>query len=201
MEDYIIRATAAEGTVRALAAITTNIVSDAKAVHELSPLAAVALGRTLTAAAMMSRLLKGSRDTITLQIKGDGPLGGIITASDSESNVRGYVYNNQVYLPLKERGKFDVSSAVGKGYLNVIRDMGLKEPYIGYVRLISGEIAEDLVYYYMYSEQIPSVVSLGVLVDKDESIQCAGGFVIQLMPGADEDVISQIGRASCRERV
>lgn len=190
MEDYIIRAIAAGGTVRAFSAVTTNIVREARETHELSPIASAALGRTLTAAAIMSRLLEGARDTLTIQIKGEGPLGGIVVVSDSESNVRGYVYNPQVYLPLNEKGKFDVSGAIGKnGYLNVIRDLGLKEPYIGYVNLASGEIGDDIAYYYAFSEQIPSVVSLGVLIDKDESILNAGGFIIQLMPGADDEII------------
>lgn len=190
--DYIVRATAAEGMVRAFAATTREMVSEARKVHNLSPLAAVALGRSMTAAAMMARSLNGERDTITLQLKGDGPLGGIIVVSDSESNVRGYVYTPQVYLPLNNAGKFDVAGAIGKGYLNVIRDLGLKEPYIGYVKLVSGEIAEDIAYYYLLSEQVPSVVSLGVLVGKDESIISSGGYIIQLMPEADEAIISHL---------
>lgn len=192
MEDYVIRATAAEGTVRAVAAITTNMVKDAMNVHGLSPLASVALGRTMTAASLMSTFLKGEKDTLTLQIKGDGPLGGIVVVSDSSANIRGYVYNPLVYLPLKENGKYDVAGAIGEGYLNVIRDLGLKEPYIGYVDLLSGEIAEDLTYYFASSEQIPSVVSLGVLTNAEEFILCSGGFIIQLMPGAEEDTISLI---------
>jgi molecular chaperone Hsp33 len=147
----------------------------------------------MTAAALMSAFLKGAKDTITIQIKGDGPLGGIIVVSDSQSNVRGYVHNPSVYLPLNSEGKLDVAGAVGKnGYLNVIKDMGLKEPYIGYVNLISGEIGEDLAYYFASSEQTPTVVSLGVLVDSDESIINAGGYIIQLLPGADEALINYI---------
>jgi molecular chaperone Hsp33 len=193
MEDYVIRATAAEGTVRAVAAITTNMVKDATKVHGLSPLASVALGRTMTAAALMSTFLKGEKDTLTIQIKGEGPLGGIVVVSDSSANVRGYVYNPLVYLPLKENGKYDVSGAIGgNGYLNVITDLGLKEPYIGYVDLFSGEIAEDIAYYYVSSEQVPSVVALGVLTNSEELIQCSGGFIIQLMPGAEENTISLI---------
>jgi len=190
MEDYIIRATAAGGTVRAFAAVTTGMVREARTVHNMSPVASAALGRTMTAAALMSKMLKNSTDILTIHIRGDGPLGGIVVVTDSEANVRGYVYNPGVYLPLNESGKLNVSSAVGKsGYLNVIKDLGLKEPYIGYVDLVSGEIAEDIAYYFANSEQIPSVVSLGVLVDKDESILNAGGFLVQLMPGAEEDVI------------
>ena len=190
MEDYIVRATAAEGTIRAFACVSTEMVAEARRVHNLSPLASAALGRTMTAAAMMSIMLKGPKDTLTIQIKGGGPLGGIIVAADTFANVRGYVYNPQVDLPLNPAGKFDVGAAVGKGgYMNVIKDMGLKEPYIGYVNLVSGEIGEDLAYYYAYSEQVPSVVSLGVLVNPDESIANAGGYIIQLMPGAEENVV------------
>ncbi|OPZ90923.1 MAG: 33 kDa chaperonin [Firmicutes bacterium ADurb.Bin419] len=193
MEDYVIRATAAEGTVRAVAAITTNMVIDATKIHGLSPLASVALGRTMTAASLMSTFFKGSKDTLTIQIKGDGPLGGIVVVSDSNANVRGYVYNPLIYLPPNEYGKYDVAGAIGaNGYLNVIRDLGLKEPYIGYVDLLSGEIAEDIAYYFASSEQVPSVVSLGVLIDSEELIHCSGGFIIQLMPGADENTISVI---------
>lgn len=193
MEDYVIRATAAEGTVRAIAAITTNMVKDAMNIHGLSPLASVALGRTMTAASLMSTFLKGSKDTLTIQIKGDGPLGGIVVVSDSSANVRGYVHNPLIYLPLNENGKYDVAGAIGSnGYLNVIRDLGLKEPYIGYVDLVTGEIAEDIAYYFASSEQVPSVVALGVLTNSEEFILSSGGFIIQLMPGADENTISLI---------
>ncbi len=190
MEDYILSATAAKGMVRAFVSRTTEMVKEAKKIHSMSPVSAVALGRTMTAASLMSRTLKGEKDTITIQIKGDGPLGGIVVVTDSKSNVRGYVHNPQVYLPLNSIGKFDIAAAVGSnGYMNVIKDLGLKEPYIGYVKLISGEIAEDIAYYYANSEQIPTIVALGVLVDKDESILNAGGFIIQLLPGADEEII------------
>jgi len=193
MHDHVIRATAAGGTIRAFAADTTHIVGQSRALHRLAPVASAALGRTLTAAVLMSQSLKGEKDTITIQIKGDGPLGGNIAVSDSHANVRGYVYNPDVDLPLNINGKFDVAGAVGReGYLNVIKDMGLKEPYIGYVRLVSGEIAEDIAYYYAFSEQVPSVVALGVLVDRDESILNSGGYVIQLMPGAEEEIIGQL---------
>lgn len=190
MQDYIVSAIALDGTVRAFAAVTTNMLKEAREIHKLSPVASAALGRTLSAAAMMSKSLKGIKDTITIQIKGDGPLGGIVVVTDSQAKVRGYVYNPSVYLPLNISGKFDVSGAVGKkGYLNVIKDMRLKEPYIGYVDLVSGEIAEDIAYYFAYSEQIPSVVSLGVLVDSEEQILNSGGFIIQLMPGANDNTI------------
>lgn len=196
MEDYIIRGTAAEGTVRAFAAVTTNMVREAREVHNLSFVASAALGRTMTAAAIISRLLDGTDDTITIQIKGDGPLGGIVTVSDADANVRGYVYNPQIEVPLNEEGKLNVSKAVGAGYLNIIRDMGLKEPYIGYVDLLTGEIADDIAYYYAYSEQIPSVVGLGVLVEKDGTIANSGGFIIQLMPGASNELVDYIERKS-----
>lgn len=192
MEDHIVRAIAAEGAIRAFAAVTTNIVREAGNIHRSSGVATAALGRTLTAAAIMARMSKSERDQLTIQIKGDGPLGGIIAVSDSSSNVRGYVYNPEVYLPLNGSGKFDVSGAVGKGYLNVIKDFGLKEPYIGYVDLVSGEIGEDIAYYFAFSEQIPSVVSLGVLIAPDGSVINAGGFIIQLMPGADEGLVEYL---------
>lgn len=193
MEDYIVSATAAGGTVRAFAASTTNMVREAKEVHGLSMVASAALGRTLTAGAVMSKMLKGEKDTLTIQIKGDGPLGGIVVVSDSKANIRGYVYNPQVELPLNDMGKLDVGGAIGKeGYMNVIKDLGLKEPYVGYVDLVSGEIGEDIAYYFAYSEQVPSVVALGVLVDSDGSIINAGGYIIQLMPGAEESLISYI---------
>lgn len=191
MKDYIIRATAAEGTVRAFAAVTTELVNKASAIHGLSPIATAALGRTLTAAGMMSKMLKGEKDKLTIQIKGDGPLGGIVVAADSMANVRGYVHNPDVDLPLNERGKLDIRTAVGYGYINVIKDMGLREPYIGFADLVSGEIADDLTYYFATSEQVPSTVALGVLVDKD-GVTSAGGFIIQLMPGAEEETVEKL---------
>jgi len=193
MKDYIVTATAADAKVRAFAAATTSMVEYAQKIHQLSPTGTAALGRTLTAAAIMSRMLKGPRDTLTIQIKGDGPLGGIIAVTDTEANVRGYVYNPEVDLPLNQMGKIDVSGAIGgEGYLNVIKDLGLKEPYIGYVNLVSGEIAEDIAYYFTKSEQVPSAVALGVLVDRDWSVISAGGFIIQLLPGAGEEIIEHL---------
>jgi molecular chaperone Hsp33 len=193
MEDHIVRATAANGMVRAFAAVTKDMVQEAHITHGTSGIASAALGRTLTAAAMMSRMFKNENDVLTIQIKGSGPLGGIVVVSDSQSNVKGYVYNPQVYLPLTATGKFDVAGALGKpGYLNVIKDLGLREPYVGYVDLVSGEIAEDIAYYFAYSEQIPTVVSLGVLVGADENIITAGGYMMQLMPGADEELIEYL---------
>ncbi|GAE88641.1 chaperonin [Acetivibrio straminisolvens JCM 21531] len=146
----------------------------------------------MTAAAMMSTSLKEEKAAITLQIKGDGPIGGIVAVSDSSANIKGYVHNPLVYLPLNSKGKYDVAGAVGSGYLNVIKDLGLKEPYVGYVDLISGEIAEDITYYYVYSEQIPTVTALGVLTNATQIVVSSGGFILQLMPGADEETISFI---------
>lgn len=193
MEDHIIRATAAGGAIRAFAAVTAEMVQQAHLTHKTSGVASAALGRALTAAAMMSRMMKNEQDVLTIQIKGDGPLGGIIVVTDADSNIRGYVYNPQVYLPLNASGKFDVGQAVGKnGYMNVIKDLGLKEPYVGYVDLVSGEIGEDIAYYFATSEQIPTVVALGVLVNPDESIVTAGGYLIQLMPGADQELVEYL---------
>jgi len=192
MEDYIIKATAGDGTIRAVAATTANMVKESQNIHGLSPLATVALGRTMTAAVMMSTTLCNIKFNITVQIKGDGPIGGIVVVSDSQANVKGYVHRPLVYLPLNSNGKFDVAGAIGKGYLNVIKDMGLKEPYIGYVDLVSGEIAEDIAYYYAYSEQVPTVTSLGVLTNASDIVANAGGFILQLMPGADEETITFI---------
>ena len=193
MKDYIVRASAAEGTIRAFAAVTTNLVEEARRIHEASGVAIAALGRTLTATAIMSKMSKNERDVLTIQIKGDGPLGGIVAVADAEANVRGYVNNPSVELPLNSQGKFDVAGGVGKdGYLNVIRDLGLKEPYVGYVELYTGEISEDIAYYYAFSEQIPSVVSLGVFVAPDGSVINAGGYIIQLMPGAEEGLVEAL---------
>jgi molecular chaperone Hsp33 len=190
MEDHIVRATAANGSIRAFAAVTKELVQEAQTIHSASGTATAALGRTLTAAAMMARMLKNENDVITIQIKGDGPLGLMVVVSDAQSNVRGYVHNPQVYLPLNAAGKFDVAGAVGRnGYLNVIKDLGLKEPYVGYVQLVSGEIGEDIAYYFASSEQIPTVVAVGVLVNPDGSVATAGGYIIQLMPGADEEIV------------
>lgn len=193
MNDHIVRAVAVNGTIRAFAAVTTKLVEEARKVHEASGVAIAALGRTLTAAAMMSKMFKSENDVLTIQIKGDGPLGGIVAVADAEANVKSYVNDPFVELPLNSKGKFDVAGAVGKnGYLNVIRDLGLKEPYIGYVELYTGEIGEDIAYYYAYSEQIPSVVSLGVLVAPNGSVARAGGYIIQLMPGAEEGYIEAL---------
>ena len=187
--DYILRATAGNGAVRVFVANTRETVEKAFEYHKTSPVISAALGRALTGAAMMGSMLKGEDDMLTLQIKGDGPAGIITVTSDSKSRVKGYAGNPRVDIPLTEDGKLDVKGAVGKGTLTVMKDMGLKEPYVGQIPLVSGEIAEDLTYYFAKSEQTPSAVALGVLVDKDYSIKQAGGFIIQLMPEADEDTI------------
>lgn len=190
--DLNVRATAANGTVRLAVAVTTQMVRKAKEIHNLSPTASAALGRTMTGAALMSTSLKEKSHSITIQIKGNGPLGSIIVITDALANIKGYVANPNVDLPLNEEGKLDVAKAVGRGFINVIKDLGLKEPYRGQVDLVSGEIAEDLAYYYANSEQIPTVIALGVLVDKDGSILNSGGYMIQLMPETDEDLINYI---------
>ena len=166
------------------------MVEAARLTHEMFPTPCVALGRTMTAAALMSRTLKSETDTLTIQIKGDGPIRGIVVVSDSKSNIRGYVHNPHFNFPLNDKGKFDIAGAVGHGYLNVIKDIGLKEPYIGYVELISGEIAEDIAYYYASSEQTPTVLALGVLINSDGSVLTSGGYFIQLMPEVTEETIS-----------
>lgn len=194
MKDYIVSATAAGGYVRAFAADTKEMVGEAARRHNTSPVATAALGRMLTAAAIMATTLKGEKDLITLQVRGDGPLGGIVATSDSLLRTKGYVFNPNVELMEQYKGKLDVGRAVGKGYLSVSMDIGLKEPYSGQIELISGEIAEDLTYYFAVSQQTPSSVGLGVLVDVDYSVRSAGGFIIQLMPDAPEEAIAALER-------
>ena len=183
MKDYIVRATAADSQIRAFAATTAEMTETARAYHNTSPVATAALGRLLTAGAMMGSMMKNESDVLTLQVRGDGPLGGI--------TVKGYVNSPDVMLPAKN-GKLDVGGAVGIGLLQVIKDMGLKEPYVGQTILVSGEIAEDLTYYFANSEQVPSSVGLGVLMNHDNTVRCAGGFIIQLMPFAKEETISRL---------
>lgn len=177
--------------MRAFAATTKNLVEAARVHHNTSPVATAALGRTLTAGAIMGSMMKNDADMLTLQIRGDGPIEGITVTADSHANVKGYVGNPDVMLPPKN-GKLDVGGAVGIGLLQVIKDMGLKEPYVGQTILVSSEIAEDLTYYFASSEQVPSSVGLGVLMNKDNTVRCAGGFIIQLMPFATEETISQL---------
>ena len=192
MNDYIIRATAAKDQIRAFAAVTTEMVETAREHHNTSPVATAALGRLLTAGAMMGSMMKGEKDVLTLQIKAGGPLQGITVTADSQGNVKGYVGNPDVCIPANSKGKLDVAGAVGPGFLTVIKDMGLKEPYSGQVMLQTCEIAEDLTYYFATSEQVPSAVGLGVLMNKNNTVRQAGGFIVQLMPFAEEEVISRL---------
>ncbi|MBT9779819.1 Hsp33 family molecular chaperone HslO [Clostridium sp. MCC353] len=190
MSDYIIRATAADGQIRAFASTTKELVEQARALHNTSPVATAALGRLLTAGGMMGSMMKGKDDLLTIKIQGDGPIEGLTVTADSRGNVKGYAFNPSVMLPPNSKGKLDVGGALGVGVLSVIQDIGLKEPYVGQTILVTGEIAEDLTYYYATSEQTPSSVALGVLMNKDNTVKQAGGFIIQLMPGASEEIIS-----------
>ena len=192
MKDYIVRAIAADSQIRAFAAVTTETVETARQDHNTSPVATAALGRLLTAGTMMGVMMKGDKDILTLQVKGDGPIQGITVTADSKGRVKGYVGNPEVIIPANAKGKLDVSGAVGNGFLQVIKDMGLKEPYVGQVALQTGEIAEDLTYYFASSEQVPSAVGLGVLMEKDNTVRQAGGFIVQLMPNAEEEVIEKL---------
>ncbi|WP_312495591.1 Hsp33 family molecular chaperone HslO [Anaerosporobacter sp.] len=192
MSDYIVRATAANSQIRAFAVTSRDLVEEARSRHNLSPVATAALGRLLTAGSMMGSMMKSEKDLLTLQIKCSGPIGGLTVTADSKANVKGYVVNPDVMLPPSEKGKLDVGKALDLGVMNVIKDMGLKEPYVGQTHLVSGEIAEDLTYYYATSEQVPSSVALGVLMNKDNTVKRAGGFIIQLMPFADEEVIDKL---------
>jgi len=192
MKDYIVRATAANNQIRAFAVDSKEMVEKARQAHNTTPVASAALGRLLTAGSMMGAMLKGEKDILTLQVKGSGPIGGITVTADEKANVKGYVNNPDVDLPLNSEGKLDVAEAVGLGIMNVIKDIGLKEPYGGQTHLVTSEIAEDLTYYFANSEQTPSAVALGVLVDKDYSIKQAGGFIIQLLPNADEEVVDKL---------
>ena len=192
MSDYIVRAIAANDQIRALAAVTTETVETARQDHNTSPVATAALGRLLTAGAMMGTMMKGEKDILTLQIKAGGPLEGITVTADSKGRVKGYVGNPNVCIPANSKGKLDVAGAVGIGFMNVIKDMGLKEPYVGQVALQTSEIAEDLTYYFATSEQVPSAVGLGVLMNKDNTVRQAGGFIVQLMPFAEESTIAKL---------
>ncbi len=196
MKDYLYSAVAAEGAVRIIGAETSGLTEEARKIHNTAPTAAAALGRVLTAAVLMSKSLKNEEDTMTIQFRGDGPIKCVIAVTDAFANVRGYVGDPSCDLPLNSKGKLDVGGAVGKGYLNIIKDLGLKEPYSGTIPLVSGEIAEDLSCYFAVSEQVPSVVSLGVLVgpgeDQENHVVCSGGFILQLLPGAQESLIATL---------
>lgn len=192
MSDRIIRATAADSMIRAFVADTRELVNSAYTKHHTSPVVTAALGRLLTAGAIMGITQKSESDLLTIKIDGSGPIGHIMVTADYQGRVKGYSAENIVDIPLKPNGKLDVSGALGVGVLTVIKDMGLKEPYVGTTELVSGEIAEDLTYYYMVSEQVPSSIGLGVLVDTDYSVKYAGGFMIQLMPFATDEVIDKL---------
>ncbi len=191
-KDYIIRATAAEGMIRAFAATTRETVETARILHNTSPVATAALGRLMTGALMMGSDMKNDKDLLTLKINCDGPIGGLLVTADSKGHVKGYVNNPGVMLPPNEKGKLDVGRALDLGVLSVIKDIGLKEPYVGQTILVTGEIAEDLTYYLATSEQVPSTVALGVLMNKDNTVRQAGGFMIQLMPGASDEIIDKL---------
>ena len=190
--DYIVRAVAADKQIRAFAITSREMVETARQHHNTSPVATAALGRLLTGGAMMGVMMKGDKALLTLRIHAGGPLNGITVTADSKGNVKGYVGNPDVVIPANKKGKLDVAGAVGVGFMDVIKDLGLKEPYVGQVGLQTGEIAEDLTYYFATSEQVASSVGLGVLMNHDNTVRQAGGFIIQLMPGASDAVISAL---------
>jgi molecular chaperone Hsp33 len=190
--DYIVRATAANGQIRAFAATTRDTVETARSYHNTSPVATAALGRLLTAGAMMGAMMKGEKDLLTLQIHCGGPIGGLTVTADSKAQVKGFVNNPEVMIHANANGKLDVGGALGLGILNVIKDMGMKEPYVGQCELKTGEIADDLTYYFAVSEQVPSSVGLGVLMEKNNTVRQAGGFIIQLMPFTSDEVIDKL---------
>ena len=192
MTDYIVRATAANNQIRAFAATTKETVEAARQAHNTSPVATAALGRLLTGGAMMGSMMKNDSDMLTIQIEGDGPIGGLTVTADSKGNVKGYVEHPEVMLPPNAQGKLDVAGALGIGLISVIKDMGLKEPYVGQTILQTSEIAEDLTYYFATSEQVPSSVGLGVLMEHDNTVKQAGGFIVQLMPFVDDDVVDRL---------
>lgn len=192
MSDYIVRATAADDQIRAFAITSKEIVEKARQLHGTSPVATAAFGRLLTAGAMMGSMMKGEKDILTIRMKGDGPINGITVTADSSANVKGYVGNPNIVIPPNYLGKLDVGAAIGYGTMIVTKDLGMKEPYSSQINLTTSEVAEDLTYYFAASEQIPSSVGLGVLMEKNNTVKQAGGFIIQLMPFADEKVISYL---------
>lgn len=193
MSDILVRAISSDGAVKAAAVVSTDLTERARQIHHTLPVATAALGRALAAASMMGNALKGEGQSISLQFKGNGPLGTVMALSDAEGNVRGYVNEPMTDIPLRADGKLDVGAAVGhEGTLTVVKDLGMRDPYVGTVDLLGGEIAEDVAAYFAESEQIPSACGLGVLVDRDQSVKAAGGYLIQLLPGAGEDVITKV---------
>ncbi|MGL6198282.1 MAG: Hsp33 family molecular chaperone HslO [Lachnospiraceae bacterium] len=191
MKDFIVRAMGGSGQIRAFAATTKEMVETARLCHNTSPVATAALGRLLTGGAMMGRMMKNKNDILTVQIKGDGPIRGITVTADSQGKVKGYVGEPNVMLPPRN-GKLDVGGAVGRGILSVVKDMGLKEPYMGQTVIQTGEIADDLTYYFATSEQVPSSVGLGVLMEKDNTVKCSGGFIVQVMPFIEEEALCRL---------
>ncbi len=192
MEDYMVRATAADAQIRAFAVTSRELVEYARAAHNTSPVVTAALGRLMTGALMMGSMLKGEQDILTLQINGDGPVHGLTATADAAGHVKGYADHPQAMMPSNSAGKLDVGGVIGSGVLRVMKDMGLKEPYASTVALQTGEIGDDLTYYFAASEQVPSVVALGVLMNRDNTVRQAGGFIIQLMPFTSEEVISRL---------
>lgn len=192
MRDYIVRATAADSHIRAFAITSKGMVEEARSDHNTSPVITAALGRLLSGAAMMGVMMKGEKDLLTIQIQCSGPAQGLTVTADANGHVKGFPRVADVDLPLNDKGKLDVGGALGLGVMSVIKDMGMKEPYVGQIALQTGEIAEDLTYYFATSEQVPSAVGLGVLVDKDSTVKQAGGFIIQLMPYTPDDVVDRL---------
>ncbi len=192
MKDYIVRATAAHGQIRAFAVTSRDTVEKARAAHNTSPVVTVALGRLLSAASMMGIMMKGDDDLLTIKIESNGPVEGLTVTADSKGRVKGYAFNPNVIIPNNSKGQLDVASALGLGVMSVIKDIGLKEPYVGQTILVTSEIADDITYYFATSEQVPSSVGLGVLMNKDNTVEQAGGFIIQLMPDASEDIIDKL---------
>jgi molecular chaperone Hsp33 len=193
MPDYVLKATAGNGQIRVFAATTQGLAETARRLHQTSPVVTQALGRLLTAGSLMGSMMKNADELITLKIAGDGPLSGLLVTADAKGNVKGYPYVNDLHDTMES--PLPVSEAIGGGALNIMKDIGLKEPYVGYSPLISGELAEDLTYYYAQSEQIPTSVSLGVLLNDDGTVRQAGGFIIQLMPDTDDEVIDTLETA------
>mgnify|MGYP001046868465 CR=1 FL=1 len=192
MSDYIVRATAADANIRAFAVTSREMVETAREDHMTTPVMTAALGRLLSAGAMMGAMMKGEKDLLTIRVNGDGPMRGMTVTADAAGNVKGYPFVPDVVLPANALGKLDVAGAIGAGNMSVIKDMGLKEPYVGQTILVSGEIAEDLTYYFAASEQVPSAVGLGVLMNKDNTVRQAGGFIVQVMPFAEEETIAKL---------
>ena len=192
MSDYMVRATAADAMVRLFVCSSKDLVEKARQIHNTTPVVTAALGRLLTAGSMMGSMLKGERDLLTIQIKSGGPIGGLTVTATPDGKVKGYPVNADVDIPLKDNGKLDVGNAMGLGVMNVIKDMGLKEPYLGQTILVTSEIAEDLTYYFATSEQVPSSVGLGVLMEKDNTVKQAGGFIVQVMPFIEEEVLAKL---------